>query len=162
MQKPLSAELREAHVRSHLPESVGQNSLEVVHCSSCQLVLREQKLVKPKKQWQGPPRQGGDGCAPSFHSKRIWSLSQWDQKTVTSDLDQLQSAKPAEMNNNSDQEQRHRKTGWPFGKKGKFEEKLVLWTEIPQHILTNCSSVVRAGDGGCDMTNEQTKELVIS
>lgn len=66
------------------------------------------------------------------------------------------------MNNNSDREQRHRKTGWPFGKKGKFEEKLVLWTGILQHILTNCSSVVRAGEGGRDMTNEQTKELVIS
>lgn len=66
--------------------------------------------------------QGVDGCAPGFHSKRIWSLPQWEQKTVTSDLDQLQSAKPAEMNNSSDQEQCHRKMGWLLERTGSLEK----------------------------------------
>lgn len=56
-------------MRSLLTGSVGENSLEVAHCSSHQLVLRKQKLVQPKMQWQGgPPHHGlGGGVAsPKF------------------------------------------------------------------------------------------------
>lgn len=53
-------------MRSHLTDSVGENGLEVAHCSSHQLALRKQKLVKPKKQRQaGPPHRGVGGCAAS-------------------------------------------------------------------------------------------------
>lgn len=53
-------------MRSHLTDSVGENSLEVAHSSSRQLALRKQKLVKPKKQRQAsPPHRGVDGCVAS-------------------------------------------------------------------------------------------------
>lgn len=53
--------------------------------------------------------------------KQKFSLSQWDQKTVTSDPDQLQSTKPAEMSNN-DQERCHRKMGWLLERMGNLKK----------------------------------------
>lgn len=91
-------------MRSHLTDLVGENTLEVAHCSSHQLALRKQKLVKPKKQWQAGLHQGVGGSASSsqFSCKRMWVFYQLDQKTVTSDLDQPQSTKSSEMDNNGD------------------------------------------------------------
>lgn len=53
-------------MKSLLTGLVGENSLEVARCSSHQLVLRKQKPVQSKMQWQGgPPHHGLGGCVAS-------------------------------------------------------------------------------------------------
>lgn len=85
---------------------------------------------------------------PSFHAKGFGLFANWIRKHLTLTnckvLSQLRWTIPEIP---GDQEQKsmevHRGTGWLFGKKRKFEEnKMFLWTDIPQQSLTNCSTVV--------------------
>lgn len=141
-------------MRSYLTDLVEENSLEVAHCSSLQLALRKQKLVKPKKavaRRSSSPR-GGWLCRQSqvFMAKGFGLFSSWIRKqshlTLTNHkvLSQLRWT-ITEIPGDPEQKsmESHRRMGWPFVKKWKFEEnKMFLWTDIPQQSLTNCSSVV--------------------